>query len=219
MDLELYLLRSPALVGIISGLLFLIYYKSFSIPVKIIGWYIIFTFSIELWGNYLASLGKNNLVCLHVFTLGQLIFSIYFFKTIFNVLNAHFIKNWHIGLLVTAVFLNSILIQPIDTYNSYSKTFTQFIIIILCVLAYQLFTIRTYQYEHKKTIKIFISALLLSCSASLTLYLFSEQIMQMNEEVQRKIWKVNVISNLVTQVLYLWGIVHVLTTKKKLQIG
>lgn len=205
MDFYDYFLKAPFYLGVIGGIYFFLNYKHFSNLARIIGWFVCFTFLCEYVGNYYADLGKNNLFGLHIYTLGAFIFCGLFFYRLFRLLKWNYFKRWYIVIGAALIVFNSMFIQDITTYNSYSKTTSQLIIILLCITAYALFMIKEYSLGDKESVKVFIAAILLSNAISISLYLFSTQIMQMDNSTQRDIWLINAFCNIAVQVLYIVG--------------
>lgn len=215
MDLQDIVLKLPLALGFIGSFYFLFHYKHFSLQGAIIGWFVVFTFACESLGAYYASLTKNNLFIVHIYTLGTFVVFSLFFQRLFRSLKVFFLKTWHIFLGIVLIVLNSIFIEPITEYNAYSKTVVQVFIILMCIYAYSLMTIKDYREKDKYAIRMFIAAILLSCSLTTTLYLFSNQIMHMEKDNQQTIWMVNVASNSVVQILYLIGLIKLIQLNKK----
>lgn len=203
LNLQEVFLQAPTILGLIGCVYFLVFYPRFSFLGKIIGYFICFTAACELTGHLTAD--YNNLYILHIYTLGAFLFSSFFFFYLFQILQWNYLKKEYIYLGGALIVLNTLLFQWIDVYNSYSKTSSQFIIIGLCILAYSLLTLRKYPYSDGAAIKVFIAAILISSTASISLYLFSHQIMAMEKETQRTIWMINAGTNIIVQILFLWG--------------
>ncbi len=144
MELYEYLLLAPNILGAIGSIYFIFNYKYFSVLGRIIGWFVCFTFLCESIGNYYADLDINNLFVLHIYTLGAFFFGGLFFNKLFRLLKWNYLKGWYIIIGGLLILFNSIFIQDITTYNSYSKTSSQLIIIVLCIIAYVLMMIREY---------------------------------------------------------------------------
>lgn len=219
MELQDFILSLPSILGILGSIYFIYNYKNFSRLGYIIGWFLIFTVGCEIYASYMADLKKNNLPGLHLYTLGQFIFCSLFFYYLFRLLEWSYFKIQYIYLAIGLIIFNSIFIQNIYTYNSYSKTGVQLFIIILCFMGYFLLTVKTYKNWDNESIKILIAAILLSCVISLTLYLFSHQIMALEESVQKKIWMINVSGNILTQILYIFALIKMVNSKKRLKMN
>ena len=205
MELQSIFLKLPAGLGIIGCIYFLLNHKHFSVLGFIMGCFVAFTLFCELLAIYYANLEENNLFIVHLYTLGAFTFCSLFFQRLFRRLKADFLKNEYLLIGILLIVLNSIFIQDLTTYNSYSKTISQLIIISLCILAYSLMTLKEYDFDDKESVKIFIAAILLSCSMSTILYLFSNQILHMSQATQEGIWMINVMTNSLIQLLFIFG--------------
>jgi len=219
LDLQEIVLKAPIILGLIGSLFFIFNYKYFSTIGIIIGWFVVFTLSCESLGSYYAELKKNNLFIVHAYTLGTFVFFSLFFQRLFRSLKWDNIKNWHISLGIILIILNSIFIEKITTYNAYSKTAVQVFIILMCILAYSLMTTKKYPLNDQFSVKMFIAAILLNCSLTTMLYLFSNQIMAMDQSTQETIWLINVGANIVVQILYLIGFIKTVQLNKIRIIG
>jgi hypothetical protein len=201
-----FLLELPAILGLIGGVLFLLFYSRFPPSGRIIGFFVCFTAICEIVGTLEIFYHSNNLYILHIYTLGAFLFCGFFFHHLFRLLGWYHLKISYIIIGAVLIILNTLLFQWIDVFNSYSKTISQLIIIGFCILAYSLLTLKGYHNNDQSAIKFFIAAILISSTASISLYLFSHQIMALPQNTQETIWLINVVANIVTQLLFLWGL-------------
>ena len=218
MNIQNLVLELPPLLGLLGSMFFVYKYKHFSSLGYIIGWFIVFTTVCEMYARYTVVMQGSNLIGLHIYTLGQFIFCSFFFYHLFKLLKWEYFKIWYIYIGIGLIIFNSVFIQKIEIFNSYSKTAVQFIFIILCFMGYFLLTLKEYDHWDKSAVKIIISAILLSSAASLTLYLFSNQIMTLEQSMQRKIWMINVGCNILVQVLYIYALAMMVIVKKRFDL-
>ena len=203
---EQILLATTVGVSLLSALVFLIRIPRFTELVKRFGLYIVVGAGFELYSYWLVFILKNkgnNLYLLHIFTLVEFVLIGWFFGKLLELFEVR--VNTKIILFVGAILiiLNSLFIQPIDVYNSLSRTAVQLFFMACCFLGFYLFTQRNYPHKDKGVVKLILIALLLKYSGSLFLYLFSNQITELIAETQRKIWLINPSLNFLAQAIIL----------------
>lgn len=126
----------------------------------------------------------NNLPGLHVYTLVQFLLLTVFFHECLKELTWWFRYKWVLVLGSVAIVCNSIFVQNIFTYNSYSKSIVELYIMLICVILFALF-LRDKSHDQKsmKASVSFVSAVFLQSSVSIIFYLYSKEIVAMRTEM------------------------------------
>lgn len=215
---EQILLAITVGVSLLSALFFLARINKFTELVKRFGLFIVIGAGFELYSYWLVFILQNkgnNLYLLHIFTLVEFVLIGWFFGKLLELFEVK--VNTKIILLTGAVLiiLNSVFLQPIDVYNSLSRTAVQLCFMGCCFFGFYLFTKRIYAYQDKGVVKLILIALLLKYSGSLFLYLFSNQITELLAETQRKIWLINPSLNFLAQVIILIAFIGFIINPKE----
>ncbi|MCB0651630.1 MAG: hypothetical protein KDC85_10180 [Saprospiraceae bacterium] len=205
-------------ISILTALVFLLKNRGFSILVRRFGAYVVAVALFELLSYSLVFVfqnSNNNLYLLHLYTLVEFVLIGLFFAKLFDL----FEWKMPFGLIIfigsILIILNSIFIQPLDEYNSFSRTPVQLVFMLGCFAAFYFFTHRNYPYADRGMVKMFLIALLLKYSGSLFLYLFGNQISLLQIETQKALWLVNASLNFIAQVIILIAILGWIIADKK----
>ncbi len=208
--------------SILAALVFLVKFGKFTDLIKRFGVYILIGAIFELYSYLLVFVitpenvtSANNLYLLHLFTLIEFIFIGLFFEKLFNLFNLNLATRTILVIGTVLIILNSIFLQPITVYNSFSRSAVQLLFMGCCFVGFYLFTQRAYEYKDRGAVKLILIALLLKYSGSLFLYLFSNQMAQLPEETQKNIWVINPSLNLLAQVIILVALIGLITSVKK----
>ncbi len=119
------------LLPILMGLY---YYRSFPEGLRIIVYYLILSFIFNATAVILSRSHLNNMPLLHVFTVVEFACCILFFKH--ALADTGFPKFAYIliGAFTVLSILNSCFLQPINSFNSYSRSLEAFLLIILSLV-------------------------------------------------------------------------------------
>ena len=159
---------------------------------------------------------SNNLPGLHLYTLVQFVLMALFFNACFKEFSSRIKLKGVIILGVSGILLNSLFIQSIYTYNSYSKTLVELFVIICSLMLLVLFIKdKEHNQEQMKPSVSFVSAVFLQSSVSIIIYMYSNEIMHMKESFQNSIWHLKMLVNYLSLFMILLGLLQILFRNKK----
>ncbi len=173
-------------------------------PFRVILGYLCLGIVIEIAAITLKKSGENNLFLLHIYTLLEFILiSVYYLY----VNKGKFTTKFTIYLIIGSVLFcaNTYWLQPLDTFNSYSKSMVQIILIYLSVS--HLIRIIRRRINNRPSETIISSAVLLYNAGSLFIFMTSNIAMRlMSEGLHSGFWIFNAILNLLFQLMILLAI-------------
>jgi hypothetical protein len=207
-------------VNILVALVFIVKNGSFTDLIKRFGIYIVIGALFEFYSYWLVFVVENkdnNLYLVHIFTLIEFVVVSWFFGKLFELFQLKFNTILIIVIGAVLIILNSLLLQPIDVYNSFSRTAVQLCFLACCFVGFYLFTQRNYAFEDRAVVKWVLIALLIKYSGSLFLYLFSNRIADLPPETQINIWLINPSLNLLFQMIILIAFVGFLIRTKEVK--
>jgi len=201
----------------INVLLCLFKFKKLDLPFQRLCYFLIFNILTEIVARSLAYSDINNLPLLHLYTLGEFILLLWFFKSL--IIKPAFFQSKFNYLLIGGailIILNSLFIQSIYAFNPLAKTFVQLVIISLAVLYfYHLNENQSLPPIIEKSLRLINSAILIYYSGSLFIFMCS-QIFIDNSDLYKTFWAFNAVLNFIFQLLILWGIWKVIFRKAPL---
>ena len=221
------LLHTVVFLTLLVGFISILYYRRFGSVEKFFVYYIwmsaffeLFAMSVNLESvnNVLVDYGwKNNLPGLHLFTILQFILLVLFFSRVLQKYLVDFL--WKIVLIIGSLLIlaNSIFIQSIFEFNSYSKTVVELAIILASMFYFVKLMLSDIIKDHNVVLTYFVTAVFVNASVSILIHLFSNSIMQMEQEFLTQLWNVRTMVNILTQFIILYGIYLVITRERKLQ--
>jgi hypothetical protein len=190
---------------LLTSTLFLLKRKDYPQQVRRFGWFVCLNLLVESMALTLALSNKNNLPLLHFYTLAEFILlSAFFIPLIFPTPSQQRIAFRLAGLIGLLVIANSIWIQPIHTYNSYSYTLVNLLIIASCLfLLFRLFN-QAVQPEYLHQFYFTVSAaLFVYLSGSIFIFMFGPYLEKISFASQSTLWMFNAILNLTYQIVIL----------------
>ncbi len=111
-------------------------YRSFDAPAKTIVWYLVLSAITNLVGVSMALNHHNNMPVFHVFTLLEfLLLTLFFRQLTINANKRLFFDGVMIAFSIFAI-INSIYIEPIHTYNSYSRSIESLLLIAFSLISF-----------------------------------------------------------------------------------
>jgi hypothetical protein len=202
----------------INVALCLFYWKRQNTPFRQLAYFLIWNVTIEILVIIVGALGyENNLPLLHLYTLGEFILFLFFFKSLLD--RPAFFKTYFWYFLIVGSLLiigNSLFLQSIFVFNSFAKTFVQ-LTIIGCAIVYfynlvenQLFTPII-----SKSIRLINSAILVYYSGSLFIFMCSNVYYE-NAQIYDIFWIFNAFLNVLFHLLILVGLWKVFFKKTAL---
>jgi hypothetical protein len=143
-----------------------------------------------------AEISDNNLPLLHLCTLGELTIWMFFFRELTKSRQIQRFQQYAWLGLVALVVANTVFLQPLDTFNSYSKTLVQLIIMVLC-LQYEFKFVDTEEIAEKKdkSFQWVNRATLLYYGGSMFVFMFSEYAPAAWNQGYNWLWNFNVLLN------------------------
>jgi hypothetical protein len=199
------LLSGVTAITLITALFFLFNYSKFGPAPKAFGYYLVLRAIFEVLASMLMEGGSNNLPYLHLYTLFEFLFLMYFFSRVF-VPGRSWALAAGIGGLI--IILNSLFVQDINEFNSYSKSLVCLTFILMSIYTlFKIFGRYNRDVMDAYAVKLFCYGLLINLAGSFTLYLFSNLIVLLSLETQQALWVVNVILNIITMVIFITGFI------------
>ena len=114
-------------------------YKRLRQDLKVFSWFIFFSGLIQFASLAFWFSHKNNMPLLHIYVAGGLLLIAWFYSTLLgNFINKKIIWSVALSFLIFTT-VNSIFIQPINSFNSYALTIESVLIIILALFTFMFF--------------------------------------------------------------------------------
>lgn len=215
--MKVFILNLAVGLAILLGLIFLFYRKKFTNTEKIFGYFLITNALFEIIAKVSNVIGfNNNLPGLHAYTLVKFIILCSFFGAVITELGNKF--KWKNFLIAGSllIILNSIFIQDIYSFNSYSSTLVELFVVLASISIFLLKLKPNLKIQiGLKPIIIFTTACFVKSCFSIMIYLYSTEIIKLAEELGVKIWLVNGIINITFSCLILIGITFIIKRKEK----
>jgi hypothetical protein len=126
-DLSSYLGRGILLCNVLTWVIAYWRYPHF---LQVLGVFLVIDLITEFAATEYARAYQNNLPLLHIYTVLEFVLLTWFYSVLDT--NNFILKRWKVGwtgVVMTLLILNSLLLQPIYTFNSYAKSTVQIIII------------------------------------------------------------------------------------------
>ncbi len=213
-DISSYL---AILILLISVIILILNYELFSKLFKLLLYYLIWNLIIEVFANVLHIVKSNNLPLLHLYTLGEFIFLSYYFLNVFGIwTQKRALSKIYIGSISVLIILNSIFIESIYGFNSYSKTGVHLIIIFYAV-AYLILFIKNKlpAIARDKYTQIINMAILIYYSGSLFIFMFSNYYKKHDVKIPIELWSINAVLNMIFQLVILYVIWKMVFSKTR----
>lgn len=175
-----------------------------SAELKLISVYLLIAIFVDVLSSKLAYAGYNNLFILHIYSLVEFIlFSTIIFKLLKN-------RRQKQGILIAGVIgiiliiLNTIFIQSLDQFNSYSAAFVSFSIILYCILYFsQLINLSDTTTVEMTVIKWIIIMLFIYHNINLIALFFSNSLLNLTEKSFMIIFFIRLIVTIITRSIIL----------------
>lgn len=201
----------------ILALILIVNYRKLPYILKVVGIYIIVGAAIDIVATSLYYIQESNLVFLHLFTLFEIVILSHLFHVIFKRLKSK-TNVYYIAIPATLlIILNTIFIQNIDMFNSYSSMLTSVIIIGFSIHFYLLsleFHTPNFQFI---TLKWFVNCLFIYHSISLIVMLFGSVFHNISQESQSYIWIFRSTIILITKIILISCFLKLFLNNKNLK--
>lgn len=165
-----------------------------------------------LWLAHEHDKSVNNLPLLHFYTLFEFILLTLFYHQFLKTIQGW--RNWIVVfsiLIVTLIVANSIFLQPVTVFNSYSKTLTQLVFICYAIIFFSQSMQNQLQVFYP-AIKMINSAVLLYYAGSLFIFMFGNVLINL-ERLHSIFWVANAVLYLIFQLLVFTAIWQFRQTK------
>lgn len=165
-----------------------------------------------LWLAHEHDKSVNNLPLLHFYTLLEFILLTSLYHQFLRTLQAW--RNWIVSfsiLIITLIVANSLFIQPVTVFNTYSKTLTQVIFIFYAIIFFSQSMSNQFQVFYP-VIKTINSAILLYYAGSLFIFMFGNVLINL-EQLHSLFWVANALLYLIFQLLVFTAIWQFRQTK------
>lgn len=189
------------ITSFLLSILILVQFYRFSPIIKVFCIYLIVSTSTEIFAFVLGNLKISNLFLFHIYSLLEYWFLVVFFYLV----STKYGKGFNLWLVlvpgVIFIIFNSLFIQKIDTFNSYSAPLVSFVVMIFCFRFF--YTVMDQQADAEiNEIKIIIICLLLYYSTALIVLIFSNDLLKIDKDKQFVIWFFKAIITLGTKFIY-----------------
>ncbi len=216
-DIHAFVAYTTYTVLLLNVLIFCKLYREHSTPLKWFTYFISMSFGIEVIARFLHLSKTPNLHLLHLYTLLEFIIISVFYKKVFT--KEKSVQkgiNYIIGIGSLLIIANSLFLQPITTFNSNAKAFSQIIIISYAINYY--FSILHERTKATPVLNLLNAAMLIYYAGSFFVFMFSELLLKnLDKESQLVFWIFNALLYLVFQLIVIFaGWKAYLTTKKSL---
>ncbi len=199
---ELYLELSSygVYLSVLLSIIGIVAYRKLGPAMKVFSIYLIVSGAFELVTFALSMKQQNNLQWLHLYTLLELILLSSFFHCVFMRMKLKYPIKTVTGIILILCVLNSILLQPLHSFNSYAASLVSLTLIVYCILTfYHLLDRDDAEY---KMIRWIVSGLLLYQMTSFIVMAFSNILSQFDIEVDAIVWLIRLIIMLITKALF-----------------
>lgn len=127
-----------------------------------------------------------------------------FFNRMYVLLDFKFPSRIYLFIGSLLIVINSIFVQPIFTYNSFSKVGVEMAIILQAISVYLLVLKKeNNKLSYLRPALTFITAILLNASVSLVYFLYSKRIIEMDVYMANQLNALRALINIITQVLFI----------------
>lgn len=174
-------------VSFILSLLVLWRFKKLDRTLQLIGIYLIFSFCTEIITTSMMWAGRNNLIYIHCFTLIEFWVLSLFFKECNKHHPSMLPYNYILMGGTVIILLNSLFVQPLYEFNSYTASMVGWIIILYCIR----FLYHTMDLEPSHPllmIKKLVVWMLVYYAATAVILAFSNEMLGIPKEWQRGVW-------------------------------
>ncbi|MBT8232512.1 MAG: hypothetical protein HKO66_04540 [Saprospiraceae bacterium] len=193
-----FLLDIIMTLSILLGLAGIFVFKRFTKFEKYIGYYFILVAVFEVIASILIKVfdSDNNLLGLHVYTLLEFIILGLFFNHVFKELDTKLPIKLLLAIGSLLILANSLFVQPLTEFPSFSRTGVDSFILVFSMSFFILLILKDYDSKLFRPSIFFVGALLVKSALSSIIYLFSNQIMNMEVQLRDNLWMMRTVINL-----------------------
>ncbi|MFM9946902.1 MAG: hypothetical protein ACKV1O_03090 [Saprospiraceae bacterium] len=207
----------PLLCLSVSCVIWVMKRASFSWPLQILGYFLLFNLFIEIGARLIVYFVPNNLPLLHLYTVGEFVLLSFFYRSL---LPEHVIFRKFFPVLLVMVSLlilmNTLFLQSIFVFNSYAKTLVQIILILYAILFFfHLPEASSFKTQEGWSLRMINSAVLIYYCGSLFIFMFSNIFIE-KSIIYHGFWIFNALLNFLFHILVLIGLWRVAFRRPKL---
>ncbi len=206
-----YLYMAVIVPLVITGPLFIAIYKYKYLPgpAKLFTFYLLLSGCGDLVADIVAARHLNNMPVLHIYTLLEFLLISVYYKKIFNSLAASRCINITMALFTLFHIVNSVFVQSIYSYNTYSRSLSGIIIVIYTLYYFKMTLDDTGALSRSQKIFLYINAaFLLYFGGGLFLFISSNMIIS-NHYLNTVIWDIHATLVLIMYTLFTIALIHV----------
>jgi hypothetical protein len=169
-------------------------------------WYLLAEMVILATSSTLAYYKQPNTALYHFATIIETELLLLFFSIIFRKKKIARYIQWMIGLFPLLALLNTWLVQPLSSFNSYPITL-QFALVLLLCFAYWLQPVELNSTWTEQPLNWIISGMLLYFSGSFILFAFSDYIIRhFSKQTSMLIWNIHAVLAILMYILMTPGL-------------
>lgn len=206
------------IVLLLNVLIYWISFKNHSDSLKWFTYYLSTSFGITVLAKWLGSNGINNLSFLHLFSLLEFILLSIFYKKVL-IKEPWFQKwiNYAIAIGVLLMLMNTLLLQPLNTFNSNAKGLSQAMFMVYAIAYY--FSILHKRTKATPVLNLLNAAILIYYAGSFFIFMFSNMLSKnLDNDSLALSFIFNALIYLVFQLIVIFaGWKAYLTTKKSIR--
>lgn len=181
----------------------LLIFQKLSKALQVFVVYLVIASCTELLSYLFAKRNVSNLYFLHAFTLLEFWFISIFFNRLVDFTKLKLSLNSVLLIGASLIIGNTVFLQGLDQFNSYSATFVSAIILLMCLVYFYNILESNEVGIESKTIKWFVIGLFFYHCVSLSVLIFSNHMIDTSVSTQSIIWTTRAFLILATKLLYL----------------
>jgi len=189
---------------IIPIIIAVIFYKYLAKCEKIILLYLFLSGVTNIVVAYMASLGENNIPLFHIYTVFEFVLLMWFFIKLFR--QAIVAKYLYIVAIIFVLFAvsNSLFIQHIRTFNTYSRSAEAIIVMVICMYYFKQQFIKEINWAVEPGFW-FVLGLFIYFSSSLTIFIISNVSLALDRYFDWVMWNIHATMVLIMYLLFSKG--------------
>jgi hypothetical protein len=187
LQVGLFVGKISIFIGLLVSLLILIDFNKLPQFFRLLALFYIGSASIDLINHSLAIAGLNNLLFVHLFTFIEFCTMTLFFREVSKMHHSGLNFNLLLWPGLVFVILNTLFIQGLDIFSSYSASMVAAMVIVLSV-RFLYHTMDSEQDSQLSLAKKVIPLLLVYYSISLVVLTFSNEMLSISREWQGAVW-------------------------------
>jgi len=203
---------------IVLAIVSIIYMKKMNGALMLVGIYLISESFIEIGGYFSTKLFGINIYLLHINVLFEFVFLGLIFFKLFLSFNRKIPIYWILFIGVPLIILNTLFLQPWNTFNTNSYTVVSGLIIAACIYYFYL-SLENKPSEYNTLINRVVAYLLIMHCTSIIIVLFSNLILEIPSMTTKKLfWRTRGAIQLIAKSMLLYALIRYYKNPFKKQI-